>query len=268
MKGSLVCVGTGMMLGAHISPISLSHIENADVVFSLMSSGITERWLEEKHRDVRSLQSFYEEGKNRNHSYNEMVGAIIDEVKAGKKVVAAFYGHPGIFACVAHRAIKIAHIEGFDAYMEPGISAESCLYADLAIDPGNYGCAHFEASQFLFHQRQVDTSAYLILWQIGFTGDKSLTIYSTDKAYKQLLVDLLLKSYPEDHQVILYQAKVLPIDTMRADKIALKDLADQEIFQHTTLVIPPAKKMLVNQEILDKLEQLERNSKRPKLTLV
>ena len=79
---------------------------------------------------------------------------------------------------------------------------------------------------------------------------------------------MLIKSYPEDHQVILYQAKVLPIDTMRADKIALKELANHEIFQHTTLVIPPSKKMLVNQDILDKLEQLKRKNKRPKLTLV
>ena len=268
MKGNLVCVGTGMMLGAHISPICQSHIEHADVVFSLMASGISERWLEEKNNDVRSLQHYYQEGKNRNRSYNEMVAAIMDEVKAGKKVVAAFYGHPGIFACVAHRAIKIAHVEGFDAYMEPGISAESCLYADLAIDPGNYGCAHYEASQFLYNKRQIDTSAYLVLWQIGLVGDKTLTKFSTEKAYKQLLVDLLIKSYPEDHQVILYQAKVLPIDTIRADKIALKELANHEIFQHTTLVIPPSKKMLVNQDILDKLEQLELKNKRPKLTLV
>jgi uncharacterized protein YabN with tetrapyrrole methylase and pyrophosphatase domain len=268
MKGSLVCVGTGMKLGAHISPICQSHIEHADIVFSLMASGISERWLEEKNNDVRSLQSYYQEGKNRNNSYNEMVAAIIDEVKAGKKVVAAFYGHPGVFACVAHRAIKIAQGEGFDAYMEPGISAESCLYADLGIDPGNYGCAHFEASQFLYNKRQIDTSAYLVLWQIGFIGDKTLTKFSTDKAYKQLLVDLLTKFYPADHQVILYQTKVLPIDTMRADKVALKDLANCDIYQHTTLVIPPAKKILVNQEILDKLDQLEQKNKRPKLTLV
>ncbi|GAA0821207.1 SAM-dependent methyltransferase [Colwellia asteriadis] len=268
MKGSLVCVGTGMMLGAHISPICQSHIEHADVVFSLMASAITERWLAEKNNDVRSLQSFYQEGKNRNHSYNEMVNAIIDEVKAGKKVVAAFYGHPGVFACVAHRAIKIAHIEGFNAHMEPGISAESCLYADLSIDPGSYGCAHFEASQFLFYQRQIDTSAYLVLWQVGFTGDRSLTKFNTDKAYKQVLVDLLTTFYPDDHLVILYQAKVLPIETVRADKVPLNELASHKIYQHTTLVIPPTKKMLVNQVILDKLEGLGRKSNQPKLKLV
>lgn len=63
MQGSLVCVGTGMTLGAHLSPIAKSYIEQADVVFSLMSSGITERWVEEMHTDVRSLQPYYQEGK-------------------------------------------------------------------------------------------------------------------------------------------------------------------------------------------------------------
>ena len=66
MQGSLVCVGSGMTLGAHISPISSSYIKNAEVIFSLMSTGITERWIEEMHNDVRSLQPFYQEGTNRN----------------------------------------------------------------------------------------------------------------------------------------------------------------------------------------------------------
>ncbi len=69
MSGSLVCVGTGMTLGAHISPIAKSHIEQADVIFSLMSTGITDRWLEEMNTDVRSLQVYYQEGKNRNITY-------------------------------------------------------------------------------------------------------------------------------------------------------------------------------------------------------
>ena len=128
MSGSLVCVGTGMTLGAHISPIAKSHIEQAEVVFSLMANGFAEKWLEGMNSDVRSLQSYYQEGKNRNITYNEMVEAILTEVRTGKKVVAAFYGHPGVFACISHRAIKKAELESLPAMMEPGISAEDCLY--------------------------------------------------------------------------------------------------------------------------------------------
>lgn len=272
MSGRLVCVGTGMTLGAHISPIASSYIANADVIFSLMSTGITDRWVEEMHKDVRSLQPYYQEGKNRNITYNEMVEAILTEVRLGKTVVAVFYGHPGVFSCASHRAINQATKENFAAHMEAGISAEDCLYADLAIDPGKTGCIHYETSQFMFYQRNIDPAAHLILWQVGLAGDKSLEKFSTGKAYRQVLVDLLLETYPSDHQVILYQAKVLPIDTMRAESITLINLVEAELFMHTTLVIPPCEKMKTNQEILDKLaiieqEALQKGSK-PQLTLV
>ena len=261
------------LLGAHISAQSLtSHINHADVVFSLMSTGITERWLDEMHPDVRSLQYCYQEGKNRNTTYNEMVEVILTEVRAGKKVVAAFYGHPGVFACVAHRAISKATKENLSAQMEPGISAEDCLYADLAIDPGKTGCTHFEASQFMFYQRNIDPAAYLVLWQVGLAGDKTLAKYSTGSAYRQILVELLLETYPSDHQVILYQAKVLPIDTVRAEYITLTELVTAELFMHTTLVIPPSEKMQPNQVILNKLAEIDHNEAqskhRPKLRLV
>jgi len=272
MSGSLVCVGTGMTLGAHISPIAKSHIEQADIVFSLMANGFAEKWLEGMNNDVRSLQGYYQEGKNRNITYNEMVEAILSQVREGKKVVAAFYGHPGVFACVSHRAIKKAKAEDLAATMEPGISAEDCLYADLAIDPGKTGCMHYETSQFMFYKRNIDTSAHLILWQVALAGDKSLGKFATGKAYRQVLVDLLLEHYPADHQVILYQAKGIAIDAMRDDKIALVDLVDAELFMHTTLVIPPCSTMIPNEDILTKLAAIDKREERikngPSLTLV
>lgn len=272
MTGKLVCVGTGMTLGAHISPIAKSHIEQADVVFSLMANGFAQKWLEEMNNNVHSLQHFYAEGKNRHITYNEMVEAILNAVRDGKKVVAAFYGHPGVFACVAHRAIRKAHTEHLPATMEPGISAEDCLYADLGIDPGNTGCTHFETSQFMFYKRTVDTAAHLILWQVALAGDKSLGKFSTGKAYRQLLVDLLLEDYPPTHQVILYQAKGIAIDTIRAEKIPLTALVDAELFMHTTLVIPPSTKMQPNEALLAKLAQVEKKEARaqkgPALKLV
>jgi uncharacterized protein YabN with tetrapyrrole methylase and pyrophosphatase domain len=264
MSGSLVCVGTGMTLGAHISPIAKSHIEQAEVVFSLMANGFSELWLEEMNDDVRSLQSHYQEGKNRNITYNEMVNAILTEVRAGKKVVTAFYGHPGVFACISHRAITQAKLENLPAMMEPGISAEDCLYADLGIDPGKTGCSHYEASQFMFYKRNVDVSAHLILWQVSLAGDRSLEKSSTGRKYRQVLVDLLLEYYPNDHQIILYQAKGIVIDTMRADKVLLSELVDAELFMHTTLVIPPSEKMQPNDKVLALLADIDKQERKQK----
>ena len=63
--GSLVCVGVGMTLGSHLTPLSRSYIESADVVFAATSDGIVELWLAKMNPDVRSLQPFYREGKSR-----------------------------------------------------------------------------------------------------------------------------------------------------------------------------------------------------------
>ncbi len=255
--GSLVNVGLGMTLGAHITPISRTFIEEADVVFVSASNRLVEEWVKTMNPNTISLQSFYAEGKSRLNTYREMTEAILTEVRAGKKVCGAFYGHPGVFALPPHETIRIARAEGYQAHMEPGVSAEDCLYADLGIDPGTCGCAHFEASQFLFNKRPFDPSAYLILWQVGIAGDKSLKVFETSEAKKQLLVDLLLETYPADHQVTLYECAVLPIEETLEITVALKDLAKQTMSMKTTLVIPPAIKKVQNKAMIERAQLLD-----------
>ncbi len=259
-SGSLVCVGTGMMLGAHISPRSRSYIEQADVVFAAVSDSVVELWLQEMNRDVRSLQPFYSEGKSRHETYRQMIEAILLEVRSGKRVCGAFYGHPGVFAFAPHKAVELARAEGFAAHMEPGISAEDCLYADLGIDPGRFGCQHYEASQFMFYQRRIDPSAYLVLWQVGIAGDRSYRRYSTEAAYRQLLVDLLLDHYPLNHEVIVYEAATLPIGSPRMQKMPLSELVSSQLYLQSTLVLPPCQAMLRNESMLSRIEALERIS--------
>jgi uncharacterized protein YabN with tetrapyrrole methylase and pyrophosphatase domain len=255
--GSLACVGLGMMLGAHISPRSRSYIEQADVVFAAVSDPLVELWLQDMHRNVRSLQPFYAEGKSRHDTYREMVEAMMVEVRAGRTVCGAFYGHPGVFAQVPHHAVEQARRENFDAHMEPGISAEDCLYADLGIDPGRVGCQHYEASQFMFYERRIDTSAFLVLWQIGLAGDRSLRRFSTEPPYRQVLVELLAKDYPPEHDVVIYEAATLPITTPRMERVPLSRLAEATLHLQSTLVVPPARPMQRNQVLLDRLAQLD-----------
>jgi precorrin-6B methylase 1 len=256
-QGSLACVGLGMMLGAHLSPRSRSHIEQADVVFALVSDPLVELWVQEMRPDMRSLQPFYNEGTSRLVSYNAMVEAMLAEVRAGRRVCGVFYGHPGVFALVPHKAVAGARAEGFEAVMEPGISAADCLYADLGIDPGKYGCQHFEASQLMFYQRRIDPTAYLIIWQVGMAGDRSLARFSTGPAYRRLLVELLAQDYPLTHPVIAYEAATLPITAPRIDELRLSDLVDADLRLQTTLVFPPAMPMQRNQEMLDRLAGLD-----------
>jgi precorrin-4 methylase len=262
-KGSLVCVGIGITLGSHISPLARSHIEQADVVFMGVSDGVVELWLQGMHKDARSLQPYYAEGKSRLETYQEMVDAMLAEVRAGKRVCGVFYGHPGVFAWAPHKAIDIARQEGYPAHMEPGISSEDCLYADLGIDPGTYGCQHFETSQFMIYRRCIDPSAWLILWQIGVAGDKTNRRFTTGPAYRQVLVDILTRHYPPDHQVILYQAATLPIQAPRIEKLALQTLPEVDVEMSDTLAIPPSRRMEIDRDILARLEALDHGATSP-----
>lgn len=256
-RGRLACVGLGMMLGAHLAPRARSHIEGADVVFVAASDPIVELWVQRMHADARSLQPCYAEGKSRHDTYREMVDAMLAEVRGGRSVCGAFYGHPGVFATVPHRAVAQARAEGFEAHMEPGISAEACLYADLGIDPGRVGCQHFEASQFMFYRRRVDPSAYLVLWQVGVAGDRSVRRVRTGPEYRRLLVERLLEDYPAAHPVRLYEAATLPIAAPRVQELPLDALAAADPTPQTTLVVPPALRLQRDEAMLARIAALE-----------
>jgi uncharacterized protein YabN with tetrapyrrole methylase and pyrophosphatase domain len=246
-----------MLLGAHLGPRARNAIAQADVVFVAVSDPIVELWVQQLHSDVRSLQPCYAEGKSRHQTYREMVDAMLAEVRAGRRVCGAFYGHPGVFAKAPHDAIAKARAEGFDAHMEPGVSAEDCLYADLGIDPGRVGCQHYEASQLLFYRRVVDPSAYLVLWQVGIAGDRTYKRFATDPAHRQLLVDRLRETYPADHGVIIYEAATLPITSPRMETIPLRDLAAIQLHMHSTLVVPPCAPLQRDEAMLARIEALE-----------
>lgn len=244
-----------MIVGAHMSQRCKNHIQQADIVF-ISCHPIMEQWIATLHHDVRSLQHCYAEGKDRRQTYREMEALIMGQVRAGKRVTGVFYGHPGVFALVPHNVVKAARAEGFQAAMEPGISAEDCLYADLGIDPGRYGCQHFEASQFMFYRRKVDTAGYLILWQIALAGDRSVSKRFSSLAERQVLLDLLYDLYPHEHEVILYECPTLMTDSVRAEHIPLYELATATLSQITTLIIPPATRLIVNTEVMQKLSNL------------
>jgi precorrin-6B methylase 1 len=257
-RGSLACVGMGMTLGSHLTPLARDHIEQADVVFAALSDHLTEIWLQRMNPNVHSLQPYYGEGKSRMKTYQEWVDLLMTEVRAGKRVCAVFYGHPGIFAWSPHRAIEIARAEGFQANMEPGISAEDCLYADVGIDPGRFGCQHFEASQLLFYEHRINPAGYVVLWQTALVGDWSLTRFHTGTAYRQVLVDRLSQDYPLDHEVIIYHGATLPIEQPQIRRVPLRDLPGTTLDSQETVVLPPAIPLKPNLAMRERLAELDK----------
>lgn len=237
-ESGLVVVGSGIQLGRHLSARCLSEIQEAERVM-VLTDGAAYGMIAELRPDLIDLRVYYGDGKDRRQTYREMEAAILAEVQSGKRVCAVFYGHPGVFADVPHAVIRKSREAGFSARMEPGISSEACLYADLGIDPGRNGVQSVEATQFLLEDRQVDSRSLLLLWQVALTGDTACTRFHAEPAEIQRLVERLLLDYPADHEVILYEAARLSVEPFRAERLALRDLASARFEEYTTLVIPP-----------------------------
>ncbi len=256
-KGSLTCVGLGMTLGAHLAPRARRTIETADVVFVHASDGIVEQWVGRMNADVRSMQPHYAAGATRRDAYRGMIDAMLAEVQAGRTVCGAFYGHPGVFAEVPHRAIAEARAGGHPAHMEPAVSAADCLYADLGFDPGASGCQHYEATQFLIGGRRIDTAAWLVLWQAAVVGDLGLTRRSTTPAHRALLGEVLARDYPPDHPVIAYRAATLPFVAPSIRRATLSELPTLELDLADTLALSPARKPSRDPAILARLAAID-----------
>lgn len=253
-RGRLVVVGSGIDFGRHVSERSLSEIRRADAVFALVDP-FTLKWLTSQRSGIHDLCQYYDDHKDRRQSYREMETAILTAVRAGQRVCAVFYGHPGIFAQVPHNVIRNARNEGFAACMEAGVSAEACLYADLGLNPGRRGVYSCEATQFLINQRPLDPSALVLLWQVALTGNLDCIGFEPDPRKLQLLVDKLMRWYEAGTEIILYQAARLPIEEFRADHLRLSDLPTAELSEYTTLVIPPTIAMQPDEAVVERLRQ-------------
>ena len=186
---------------------------------------------------ARSLEHCYVEGGHRREAYARMVEEILAPVRDGRRICAAFYGHPGVFVLPSHVAIAEARREGFEATMLPGISAEDCLFADLGVDPATAGCQSYEATRFLELRPTLEPRAALVLWQVGVVGSAD---HSAEAAAPRLgeLVDALLQVYPSDHQVVVYEASMYPGIAPLVRPVAL-GAAAEAVTPKSTLYVPP-----------------------------
>src|SRR5437016_5801751 len=97
-RGSLTVVGTGYLMGAHLTAEARTSIERAEKVFYAVGDVPTESWIRTLNSTAESLRSLYGEGKDRLLTYEEMIERILSAVRQGLDVCAAFYGHPGVCA--------------------------------------------------------------------------------------------------------------------------------------------------------------------------
>lgn len=228
-------VGSGIRSVGQLTLEAVSWIETADVVCYVLADPVAERWVLEHSQRAEDLSRLHDTGHARLNSYATMAARLVDHARAGRTVVAVFYGHPGVFTSPTHWAIELAGQEGIEARMLPGVSAEDCLFADLGVDPGHGAFAAYEATEMLLTQRPPATDSHVVVWQVGVIAAASLATGSAATA----LVEFLLRFYPDDHQVTHYRAPQTAIGVALKQQVELGRLASLPLSVTSTLYVPP-----------------------------
>src|SRR6266849_1395312 len=196
---SLTVVGTGIRAALDTTLESRARIERASKVLYLVADSLSAAWIEQLNPTAQSLTSFYRLGKPRFEIYEAIVDEILGWLRRGSNLCVACYGHPGFYAFAWHEAIKRARLEGFQAQMLAGISCEDQMYSDLGIDPGSSGCQTYEATSFLIYRFRFESSAALVLLQIGVLGEP-IWPPTSDSSRIHVLVEYLQEYYSQGYE--------------------------------------------------------------------
>ncbi len=244
MPRELLIVGTGIKSIVQVTPEAREAITRAEKVLYLLGEPFTATYVERLNPTAESLLTLYQAGESRRHAYRRIVERIL-ECLASKSVCVAFYGHPTAFVGPATEALHQARSLGYRARAIPGVSAEDCLFADLGIDPGESGVQSYEATDFLLRPRNFDTSALLVLWQVGVLGDATYNPNSSNPPL-DVLAEVLSPHYGAQHEVIVYTASCHPAFDARVDAYTLSTLCAASVTAAATLLVPPARRPAVD----------------------
>jgi uncharacterized protein YabN with tetrapyrrole methylase and pyrophosphatase domain len=238
--GSLIVVGTGIRSVGQLTNESIAAMRNAEKIFYGVSDPVAESLILQLNPSAESVLKYYVEGQSRLQTYKDIVDHILESVRNGNRTCAVFYGHPGVFVLPSHRAIRQARSEGYYARMLPGISVQDCLFADLGVDPADCGCQSYEATDFVMHQRKLDPSSSVIIWQIATIGEWIFREAGYSNSGMPLLLEKLLEYYPPDHGIFVYEAAVFPGCEPVIRPAALCHLPETPVTSASTMFIPPA----------------------------
>lgn len=205
MAGRLIVMGSGLAFTDFLRDAE-HEIRDADAVFHCVYDKVTQVWLGQMRPDAYDLRILYNDDIDRHQTYVRMAEAMLHHVRLGRRVVAIYYGHPGVFAMPAHRAIHIARNEGHEARMRPGISALDYLIADLGFDPALPGFASFEATDLLLRRRRIDPTLHIVLWQVGVVGEFGYASGGFENRGFEILARYLAEIYGEDWHITHYIA--------------------------------------------------------------
>lgn len=253
----MALVGSGIKSISHFTTEFKTYTINADKVLYLVNEPVTKEWIEKNSKLSESLESIYFSENDRQVAYDKIKDKILGQFNSHDFVTVVLYGHPTFFADPGLQAIIEAKNLPIESVILPGISAENCLYADLAIDPGLYGCFHVEATELLIYDKIIDPTAHLCIWQPGVIGNRSTPKQNQKGKHLDLLKIKLMNYYPTSHEVILYEASIYPGLQPLIKTFWLEQLEEQDVSTLSTLYIPPINQRKASKQILEQLGTID-----------
>ena len=133
--GSLTVIGTGIRAVTQLTIESLAAMATAEELLHVIGEPIQEEALLAINPKARTMTGFYADGLVRNATYEAMVREMLSCVAAGKRTVAAFYGHPEYSPTRRTRPSAVPAPPVTRPACFPAVSAEDCLFADLGRTP-------------------------------------------------------------------------------------------------------------------------------------
>lgn len=257
-EGSLVIVGSGIKFMSHLTTEVKAYITNSDLILYLVNDPAIREWIQLNSKKSESLHDIYYQYHARHESYDAVTDYILEKLKSNLHIGVVTYGHPTFLAQPIINAVKQARELGYYAIALPSISSFDCLLADLVIDPSDSGCQLFEATDFFIRKRQFNPGSHLVLLQIGYLGHLDLAEPKDQTQRLQMFVSYLQKYYPENHPIIIYEAAIYPTFQPHILSITLKDLPSAKLTAISSLYLPPAMIVDVDQDQLVKLGMKEK----------
>ena len=258
--GELTVLGSGIET-VGFSAADERMIDAADKVFYCVADPATAVWLKQRRPDAYDLYVLYDDAKLRHLTYMQMTEAMLHFVRRGLRVVAIFYGHPGVFVLSTHRAIAIARREGHRAVMRAGVSALDTMCADLGFDPSQPGLMTYEATDMIVRRRQPDPALHVVLWQVGLIGELGYRRQGFLNSGFSLLLDHLEAVYGPDQVVTNYVGSRYPGIDPTIERHTIAELREPSVQAGvtglSTFYLPPVQAPVADEAVLRELGLLK-----------
>lgn len=239
----LALVGSGIKTISHLTEEAKGYITSCDSVLYLVNEPLLEGYIKKLAKTSRSLEPAYVRQTDRKSGYGNIAQEIIDELNRVCSVCVVIYGHPCVFATPGLLAISSLNVD-VKTVICPGISALDCLFADLRFDPANGGTQTFDATEYLLYDKIIDTSAHIVIYQIGMVGNLGLPTNKVNLDAICFVKNKLLALYDKNKTAIIYESALYPGTTPKIFEFELSELEKQDLSPISTLYIPPNNKKM------------------------